>query len=175
MRPKKRLYSIQKEGEKFRRQFGVTNLDRASNERVTKFAKRVKQQVKQQAPVIEVKRWEEKELNGRYHERIRESDVDDYKTNQCLRSTGLKAETEGLIFAAQDQRTGDDHTEIIKTIIAFYEGERFLFESRGRSWAPCEFHGLGRWAPSWTGWLSHLASNSRVQFFSPWNWHVHLF
>ena len=50
-----------------------------------------------------MKHWEEKELHGRYPKRIREADVDDYKTNQWLRSTGLKAETEGLIIAVQDQ------------------------------------------------------------------------
>ena len=49
-----------------------------------------------------MKRWEEKELHGRYPKRIREADVDDYKTNQLLRSTGLKAETQGLIITAQD-------------------------------------------------------------------------
>lgn len=63
----------------------------------------MKQKVKQQAQDIEMKQWEEKELHGRYPKRLRETDVDDYITNQWLRSTGLKAETEGLIIADQDQ------------------------------------------------------------------------
>ena len=54
-----------------------------------------------------MKQWEEKELqkelHGRYPERLREADVDGYKTNQWLRSTGLKAKTEGVIIAAPDQ------------------------------------------------------------------------
>ena len=88
---KKKLYSIQKEAEKFRREFEVPNLDRAANERVTKFARRVKQKVKQQAQDIEVKQWEEKELHGRYPKRIREADVDDYKNQPVAQ----KCRTEG--------------------------------------------------------------------------------
>ena len=63
---KKKLYSIQKEAAKFRREFEVPNLDRAANERVTKFARRVKQRIKQQAQDIEVKQWEERELRILY-------------------------------------------------------------------------------------------------------------
>ena len=45
-----------------------------------------------------------------------EADVDDYKTNQWPRSAGLKAETEGLIIAAQDQNlpTKSYFAEIVK-------------------------------------------------------------
>ena len=42
-------------------------------------------------------RWEEKALHGRYPSRIKEADVDTKATNQWLKSSGLKAETEGLI------------------------------------------------------------------------------
>ena len=47
---------------------------------------------------------------------IREADVDDYKTNQPLRSTGVKAETEGLMIAAQDQSlpTKSNFARIVK-------------------------------------------------------------
>ena len=44
----------------------MPNLDRAANERVTKFARRVKQRIKQQAQDIEVKQWEERELRILY-------------------------------------------------------------------------------------------------------------
>ena len=50
-----------------------------------------------------MKQWEENELQGRHPKRKREADVNDYKSNQWHRSRGLKAETEGLIIAAQDQ------------------------------------------------------------------------
>ena len=52
---KKKLYSIQKEAEKFKREFEVPNLKSEANERITKFARRVKQKVKQQAQDIEMK------------------------------------------------------------------------------------------------------------------------
>ena len=67
---KKKLYSIQKEAAKFRREFEVPNLDRAANERVTKFARRVKQRVKQQAQDIEVKQWEERARRILYTRKI---------------------------------------------------------------------------------------------------------
>ena len=50
-----------------------------------------------------MKQWKEKELHGRYLKRIRKTDVNDYTTNQWLRSTGLKAETGGMIIAVQVQ------------------------------------------------------------------------
>ena len=54
---------------------------------------------------IEVKQWEGKELHGSYPKRMRKADVNDYKTNQWLRSTGLKTETGGLIIADQSLPT----------------------------------------------------------------------
>ena len=55
-------------------------------------------------------------MHGRYPSRIKEADVDIIATNQWLKSSGLKAETEGLIIAAQDQTlpTKAYHHHIIK-------------------------------------------------------------
>ena len=63
-----------------------------------------------------MKQCEEKGLHGRYPKRTREADVDDYKTNQWLRSTGLIAQTEGLIIAAQNQSlpTKSNFARIVK-------------------------------------------------------------
>ena len=54
--------------------------------------------------------------HGKYPKRVKDADVDHHKTNQCLKSSGLKVETEGLIIAAQDQSlaTRSYHARIIK-------------------------------------------------------------
>ena len=55
-------------------------------------------------------------MHGQYPSRIKEADVDFKQTNNWLKGTGLKAETEGLIIAAQDQSLASRlyHRKIIK-------------------------------------------------------------
>ena len=55
-------------------------------------------------------------MHGRYPSRIKEAEVDMKATSQWLKSCGLKAETKGLIIAAQDQTlpTKAYHHHIIK-------------------------------------------------------------
>ena len=55
-------------------------------------------------------------MHGQYLQRIKEADVDFKQTNNWLKGTGLKAETEGLIIAAQDQTLATRlyHYKIIK-------------------------------------------------------------
>ena len=112
----RKLYSIQKEGEKFRQELDVPNLEKGENAQTTVDAKRINQKTKHRAKDKLSKQWEEKVLHGKYPKRTKEADVDQNKTNQWLRSTGLKAETEGLIIAAQDQSlaTRSYHARIIK-------------------------------------------------------------
>ena len=55
-------------------------------------------------------------MHGQYPSRIKEAEVDFKQTNNWLKGTGLKAETQGLIIAAQDQSLATRlyHHKIIK-------------------------------------------------------------
>ena len=55
-------------------------------------------------------------MHGKYPNRINEADVDKRMTNKWLKASGLKAETEGMIIAAQDQSLATRlyHHRIIK-------------------------------------------------------------
>ncbi|XP_067017791.1 uncharacterized protein [Acropora muricata] len=108
--------SIKKYADKFKKELNIKEIARKSNMPVTKLAKRVKQHAKSQALDNIKQEWENKAMQGQYPSRIKEADVDFKQTNNWLKGTGLKAETEGLIIAAQDQSLATRlyHHKIIK-------------------------------------------------------------
>ena len=96
------MHSIKKESNKFASEL---NIEATINEELpfTLQAKNIKKKGKQEGLKKIQEKWESKPLHGQYPKRSQQADVDKDKTHQWLRGTGLKAETEGFIMAAQDQ------------------------------------------------------------------------
>ncbi len=113
---KKTIYSIFKEAAKYKKELDIPEIIPKENEANTNYAKRVKLSAKDLGLQQLQKTWEDKVMHGRYPKRLKDPDVDQQKTHQWLRNAGLKAETEGLIIAAQDQSlaTRSYHHRIIK-------------------------------------------------------------
>ena len=83
---------------------------------LTKAAKEMKQRAKSEGLKNLKSTWEGKSLHGQHPLQVNKADFDQKKTYQWLRSSRLKAETEGFIIVAQDQNmlTRNYHAKVMK-------------------------------------------------------------
>ena len=86
----KKLYSVSKDARKFKGEFEVPDITRIQQERVTLFAKRVKQETKKKAHEKMRQIWEGKPMHGQYPTRVNKSDVQTEQTHKWIKSPGLK-------------------------------------------------------------------------------------
>ena len=86
----RKLYSVAKESRKYMRELNIEEQEEVNHElATTKAAKEMKQKAKSEGLKNVKLTWEEKPLHGQYPLRANNADVDQKRTHQMLRSSGL--------------------------------------------------------------------------------------
>jgi hypothetical protein len=111
----KKLHSVTNEAGKFKQQLNMEQEDPPElHTSGSHYASMLKTEVKSLQTEALSQEWKNKPLHGKFPERLSNSDVDQSSSVAWLRSAGLKAETEGLLIAAQDQAL---HTKVYSSRI----------------------------------------------------------
>ena len=98
----KKLFSIPKKTKGFLLDYSCRDVD-GTNLTPTQAAKKIKTAARIAAASCLKNNWTKKPLHGKFPERVSNADIDRIKTYSWLKSSTLRAETEGFVLAAQDQ------------------------------------------------------------------------
>ena len=100
----KSLHSVSKEAEKYLTEAGTTDgMTNDHGKTATWKAKQLKLKYKEAFKKMVRDKWKKKAMNGKFPKYLNKDHVDVELSFKCMKHTGLKGETAGLIKAAQDQ------------------------------------------------------------------------